>query len=105
MTTANHAAMSPLSADDGVRDGRIRAARAGKWTYTPVSQDPAPEKGATLRHEELEVGLHYSSSIFEEFLVAVGRIQTEFHRRSQVNQEAAPLTAPAGERPGRTSRV
>lgn len=93
--------MFPLSADSDVRDGQIRAARVGKWTYT-VSEDPALEKGATLRHEGLEVGLHYSSSIFEDFLDAVFRIQTEFNRRSQ---EAAPLKAPAGERSGQTSRV
>ncbi|MEU3407012.1 hypothetical protein ABZ766_24145 [Streptomyces sp. NPDC006670] len=74
----------------------------GKWTYTPVSTDSAPEKGATLRHEGLEVGLHYSSSIFEDFLDAVRGIQREFDRRSQ---EAAPRKAPAGERSGQTSRV
>ncbi|WP_329199150.1 MULTISPECIES: hypothetical protein [unclassified Streptomyces] len=58
--------------------------RAGKWTYTSWT----PDKGATLRSQRREVDLHYSSSIFEDFLEAMNRIQDEFSRRS-------PLTGPA----------
>ncbi|MFH7593583.1 hypothetical protein WDV06_00560 [Streptomyces racemochromogenes] len=74
----------------------------GKWTYTPVPAGSAPERGATLRCEGLEVDLQYSSSVLEDFLDVVGRIQTEFNRRSQ---EAAPFrTAAGGECSGRMFR-
>ncbi|MEU8432548.1 hypothetical protein AB0F18_06475 [Streptomyces sp. NPDC029216] len=73
----------------------------GKWTYTPVSPGSALEKGATLQHEGLEVDLHYSSSIFEDFLDVVYRIQNEFNRRFH---EAAPLKTSVAERSGQMFR-
>ncbi|WP_079429021.1 hypothetical protein [Streptomyces sp. 3211.6] len=84
-----------------MRDGQNRAARVGKWTYTPVSTGSALEKGATLQCEGLEVDLQYSSSVFEDFLDVVRRIQNEFNRRSQ---EAASLKTPAGECSGQMFR-
>ncbi|MET9962208.1 hypothetical protein ABZ128_24660 [Streptomyces sp. NPDC006326] len=74
----------------------------GKWTYTPGSTGWAPDTSATLQHEGQEVGLHYSSSIFEDFLEAMCRIQNEFNLRSQ---EVAPFTTPVGDCSGQMSRV
>ncbi|MER5810949.1 hypothetical protein ABT143_22630 [Streptomyces sp. NPDC002033] len=54
------------------------AAKAGEWTYTGWT----PVKGATLCKEGHEVDLHYSSSIFEDFLEEMNRIQSEFSRRA-----------------------
>lgn len=93
--------MFPWGAQSDVRDGHARAARAGKWTYTPVPAGSALEQGATLRCEGLEVDLHYSSSVLGDFLDVVRRIQNEFNRRSQ---EAATLRTPAGECSGQMFR-
>lgn len=102
MKTAQHKAAFPLSAENDGRDGHNRAAKVGKWTYTPLATGSTPDRSATLRSEGQEVDLRYSSSIFEDFLEAVHRIESEFNRRSQ---EAAPLRAPAGEYSGQMSRV
>ncbi|MFJ6721691.1 MULTISPECIES: hypothetical protein [unclassified Streptomyces] len=78
MTTANHAEIFLRSAG---RYGYVvgtEGARAGDWTYTGWT----PHKAATLRNEGREVDLHYSSSIFEDFLEEMSRIQNEFRRRS-----------------------
>ncbi|MFD0380369.1 hypothetical protein [Streptomyces sp. NPDC127112] len=95
--------MFPGGAQSDVRGGHGGAAKAGKWTYTPVPAGSAPEQGATLRCEceGLEVDLQYSSSVLEDFLDVVGRIQTEFNRRSQ---EAARFRTAADECSGRMFR-
>ncbi|MFJ5551185.1 hypothetical protein [Streptomyces sp. NPDC093225] len=94
--------MFSLSTGSDAVDGQTRTARVGKWTYTPVPPGAAEETDATLHREGLEVNLHYSSSIFEDFLDTVFRIQDEFNRRSQ---EVAALKAPTGESRGRMPRV
>ncbi|MET9887351.1 hypothetical protein ABZZ20_30280 [Streptomyces sp. NPDC006430] len=70
----------------------------GNWTYTGWTQD----KSATLLHEGLEVDLHYTSTIFEDFLEAMSRIQSDFNRRSP---EVGPFKTTVGEPTGQISRV
>ncbi len=102
MAAAKHSAMFSPSADGGECNGHTGATTVGKWTYTPVSTSWDPDKSATLQHEGQEVPLHYSSSIFEDFLQVMSRIQNEFNRRSQY---ATPFTTSLGERSGQMSRV
>ncbi|MGW7189813.1 hypothetical protein [Streptomyces sp. NPDC054838] len=77
-----------------------RATRAGKWTYTAWT----PEKGATLHQEGQQVDLHYSSSIFEDFLETMNRLQADFGRRSS-DAGPGPSGISTDERPGKTSCV
>ncbi|MEU3776590.1 hypothetical protein AB0F11_25995 [Streptomyces sp. NPDC032472] len=94
--------MFPQSTESDGRSGHTGAARVGKWTYTPAPTDWAQDKSATLHDEEQEVDLHYSSSIFEEFLEAMSRIQNDFNQRSQ---DVARFKTAVGERCGQMSRV
>ncbi|MET8752061.1 hypothetical protein ACFXPI_03760 [Streptomyces sp. NPDC059104] len=74
----------------------------GNWTYTAVSAGWAMHEGATLHRDGKDVDLHYSSSIFEDFLEAMSAIENDFTRRFQ---EAAVVEPSAGERSGRNSLV
>ncbi|KPI33702.1 hypothetical protein OV450_6410 [Actinobacteria bacterium OV450] len=78
MTTAHHAEIFLRSAGSRGQRVAVGAARAGDWTYTGWSL----RKAATLRNEGCEVDLHYSSSVFEDFLGEMNRIQNEFRRCS-----------------------
>ncbi|WP_133900082.1 hypothetical protein [Streptomyces sp. KS 21] len=102
MTTANHSAIFPQSSEGDGRSVRAGATRVGKWTYTPVSTDWAPNESATLHREGREVDLHYSSSVFEDFLEAMSAIENDFGRRFQ---EAASVEPSVGEHSGRNSLV
>ncbi|GAA3243759.1 hypothetical protein [Streptomyces lavendulae] len=87
--------------DDG-HNLRTDGTSVGKWTYTAVSAGWAFHESATLHHEGQEISLHYSSSIFEDFLEAMRAIENDFTRRLQ---EAAVVEPSAGERSGRNSLV
>ncbi|MFE6848406.1 hypothetical protein [Streptomyces sp. NPDC057686] len=102
MTTANHSAILPQGSESNGGSVRAGATRVGKWTYTPVSTDWAPNESATLHREGREVGLHYSSSLFEDFLETMSAIENDFGRRLQ---EAASIKPSAGERSGRNYLV
>ncbi|MFF8265583.1 hypothetical protein [Streptomyces virginiae] len=78
------------------------ATRIGKWMFTPPSTDCGETRNATLRHEDLEIDLRYSSPILEDFLHSMSVIQVEFGRR----MENTPASATAvGECSGGSSRV
>lgn len=98
MTTAKHSAIFPRSAESNAHRVRIGPTRVGKWTYTGWT----PDKTATLQHEGREVDLHYSSSIFEDFLESMSRIQNEFVLRSP---DAGPFKKSIREGSGQISRV
>ncbi|MFJ6718660.1 MULTISPECIES: hypothetical protein [unclassified Streptomyces] len=96
MTNANHAEIFLRSAG---RYGHVvgtEGARVGEWTYTGWT----PSKGATLRNEGCEVDLHYSSSIFEDFLEEMSRIQNEFRRRSPNTEPRETALGECPETPG-----
>ncbi|MEU6891080.1 hypothetical protein ABZ934_04650 [Streptomyces sp. NPDC046557] len=91
--------MFPQNAEGGGDgEGDTRATRAGGWTYTAWT----PEKGATLHQEGQKVDLHYSSSIFEDFLETMNRLQAEFGRRSS---DAGPSGATTEEHAEKATRV
>ncbi|MFI5830938.1 hypothetical protein ACIA6C_27445 [Streptomyces sp. NPDC051578] len=98
MTNANHAEIFLRSAGGLGLGASASTTRAGEWTYTSWT----PDKGATLRSQRHEVDLHYSSSIFEDFLEAMNRIQNEFSRRSP---HTDPAQTAVSECSGETPRV
>ncbi|MGO4456936.1 hypothetical protein AB4039_06335 [Streptomyces sp. M-16] len=102
MTKANHLAMFPRVPEGDGRSAHADGTRVGKWTYTAVSAGWAMHEGATLHHDGKDVDLHYSSSIFEDFLEAMRAIENDFTRRFQ---EATVVEPSAGERSGRNSLV
>ncbi|WP_158754419.1 hypothetical protein [Streptomyces sp. NRRL F-2580] len=89
--------------EDGQGDSfRSGATRIGKWMFTPPSTDCAETRNATLRHEDREIDLRYSSTILEDLLHTMSVIQVEFGRR--LGNMAASATA-VGECSGGSSRV
>ncbi|MGW7329584.1 hypothetical protein ACWGIU_13530 [Streptomyces sp. NPDC054840] len=78
------------------------ATRLGKWMFTPPSTDWGEPRNATLRHEDLEIDLRYSSPILEDFLHTMSVIQVDFGRR--MGNTTASATA-VGECSGGSSRV
>lgn len=78
------------------------AIRIGKWMFTPRSTDYGETRNATLGHEDLEIDLCYSSSIFEDFLHTMSMIQIEFGRRSG---KTAPSATAVSECSGGSFRV
>ncbi|ORT55904.1 hypothetical protein BKD26_29970 [Streptomyces sp. CB03238] len=59
-------------------------------------------KSATLHNDSQCIELHYSSSVLEDFLMAMSRIQAEFDRRSQALE---PVAVHGGEFPGQRCHV
>ncbi|MFJ4314060.1 hypothetical protein ACIP46_02010 [Streptomyces lavendulae] len=102
MTKANHSTIFPRVPEDDGHVVHADGTRVGKWTYTAVSAGWAFHESATLHHEDQEVGLHYTSAIFEDFLDAMRTIENDFTRRFQ---EAAVVEPSACERSGRNSLV
>ncbi|MFJ3203000.1 hypothetical protein [Streptomyces sp. NPDC086989] len=81
---------------------RAGAARLGNWTYTPASTPWAVDENGVLCHEGRDIDLHYSSTVFEDFLDAMSAIEYDFTRRFQ---GAAPAEPSVDERSGRNSHV
>ncbi|MEU4953527.1 hypothetical protein [Streptomyces lavendulae] len=102
MTKANHSASVQRVPEDDGPSVHADGTRVGKWTYTAVSAGWAFHESAMLRHEGQEIGLHYTSSILEDFLEVMSAIENDFTRRFQ---EAAVVEPSAGERSGRNSLV
>lgn len=102
MTKANHSAIFPRVPEEDGHGVHAGGTRVGKWTYTAVSAGWAFHESATLHREDQEVDLHYSSSVFEDFLEAMSAIENDFTRRFQ---EAAVVEPSTGERSGRNSLV
>ncbi|MFE2143470.1 hypothetical protein ACFXA3_17305 [Streptomyces sp. NPDC059456] len=81
---------------------RSRGPRLGNWTYTPASTPWAVDDIGVLCHEGQDIDLHYSSTVFEDFLDAMSAIECDFTRRFH---GTAPAEPSADERSGRNSRV
>ncbi|MEU3722240.1 hypothetical protein [Streptomyces sp. NPDC031705] len=104
MTTAKLPVFPRGTAEEDGQRGSIHsgATRVGKWMFTPPTTGWGETGNATLGHEDLEVDLLYSSTIFEDFLRAMSVIQIEFADR--LGNTAASATA-VGECSGGSSRV
>ncbi|MCZ4510037.1 hypothetical protein O3Q52_17895 [Streptomyces sp. ActVer] len=104
MTTAKLPVFRRRTAEgDGQGDSfHSEATRIGKWMFTPPSTDCGETRNATLRHEDLEIDLRYSSPIFEDFLHTMSVIQVEFGRRLGNTPASARAV---GECSGGSSRV
>lgn len=96
MTTAKvPVSLRRTAVEDGQGDSfRSGATRIGKWMFTPPSMGWGGTRNATLGHEDLEIDLRYSSTIFEDFLHTMSVIQVEFGRR--LGNTAASATAVDG---------
>lgn len=84
------------TAEEGGQGGSFHsgATRIGKWMFTPPSTRWGKTRNATLGHEDLEIDLRYSSTIFEDFLHTMSVIQVEFGKR--LGNTAASTTAVDG---------
>ncbi|MDX2389573.1 MULTISPECIES: hypothetical protein [unclassified Streptomyces] len=104
MTTAKLPVFLRRTAQEDGQGGRFpsKATRIGKWMFTSPSTDCGETRTATLRHEDLEIDLRYSSPILEDFLHTMSMIQVEFGRR--MGNTPASATA-VGECSGGSSRV
>ncbi|MBT2469990.1 hypothetical protein J7E97_19450 [Streptomyces sp. ISL-66] len=104
MTTAKFPVFFGRTTKEDGQGGRFHsgAIRIGKWIFIPGSADCGETRQATLEHESLEIGLTYSSSIFEDFLHAMSVIQVEFGRRME---NTAAFATAVGECSGGSPRV
>ncbi|MFF8279657.1 hypothetical protein ACF05T_26675 [Streptomyces lateritius] len=104
MTTVKSPVSLRTAAEEDGKGGSFHSGvtRIGKWMFTPPSTGCGETRNATLGHDDLEIDLRYSSSIFEDFLHTMSMIQIEFGRR--MGNTAASATA-AGECSGGSSRV
>ncbi|OEJ35225.1 hypothetical protein BGK67_31455 [Streptomyces subrutilus] len=104
MTTAKPSVSLRRTADENGQEDSFHsgATRIGKWIFTPPSMGWGGTRNATLGHEDLEIDLRYSSTIFEDFLRTMSVIQVEFGRR--LGNTAASAAA-ADECSGSSSRV
>lgn len=104
MTTAKLPVSLRRTAEGDEQRGNIHsgATRIGKWMFTPPSTGWGENGTATLEHEDLEVDLLYSSTIFEDFLHAMSLIQVEFAERSK---NTAASASAISECSGGSSRV
>ncbi|MER5766481.1 hypothetical protein [Streptomyces sp. NPDC001985] len=59
------------------------AVRMGQWAFVPGMDRSVPDGGhASLQYGGRCVELRYSSSVVEDLLTTIGRLQDEFARRS-----------------------
>ncbi|MEE1753566.1 hypothetical protein [Streptomyces sp. SP18CS02] len=65
--------------EPAVRRGS-RTIRMGDWTFTPAVAYSPQGSSATLRHGDQCISLRHTSTLLEDFLGAVGRIQADFIR-------------------------
>ncbi len=104
MTTAKLPVSLRRTADEDGQGASFRsgATRIGKWMFTPPSMGWGGTRNAKLGHEDLEIDLRYSFTIFEDFLRTMSVIQVEFGRRMESTAAAATTV---GECSGSSSRV
>ncbi|GGW45193.1 hypothetical protein GCM10010381_32880 [Streptomyces xantholiticus] len=75
----------------------------GAWALDPRSAEGVAEGNATLHHEEDRIDLTQASSLLNDFLALIGRIQADYHRLSST-AHVSP-TVRGDERTGRSLHV
>lgn len=78
MTKANHSVTGVSRLIGLTSDAPAPAVRMGEWVFTPASARFDREANATLHDKDRCIDLLYSSSVLEDFLVAMGSIENDF---------------------------
>lgn len=93
-----------LSPEIGARrTAGTEAVPTGAWALDPRSAEGVAESNATLHQEEDRIDPAHASSLLNDFLVLIGRIQADYHRLS--NTVHASPTVRGDGRTGRSLHV